>query len=343
MHRARAQRRAVGAEHRARDDRLRRRNRRVAVAHHRPRDEPALDDDLGLDAEKRRLPQHQIGHLADGDRADVVRDAVRDRRIDRVLGDVASNPEVVVAGGVSGQRAALPLHLVGRLPRPADHLADASHRLRVRRHDADGAEIVQHVLGGDRLGSDARIGERDVFRHARRQVMADHQHVEVLVERIPRERHRRVGRRGQHVGLAAQPDDVRRVAAAGAFGVVGVNRPAADRGNRVVDEAGFVERVGVNRHLHVEFVGHRRDSDRSPTASCPSPRAASGRARRRESARAARPRRTRCPCRESRNSTGNASTDSYMRRMFHAPGVHVVAFVPVAGPVPPPISVVMPE
>ncbi len=29
--------------------------------------------------------------------------------------------------------------------------------------------------------------------------------------------------------------------------------------------------------------------------------------------------------------------------MFHAPGVHVVALVPVAGPVPPPISVVMPE
>ena len=28
--------------------------------------------------------------------------------------------------------------------------------------------------------------------------------------------------------------------------------------------------------------------------------------------------------------------------MFHSPGVHVVAFVPVAGPVPPPISVVSP-
>ena len=29
--------------------------------------------------------------------------------------------------------------------------------------------------------------------------------------------------------------------------------------------------------------------------------------------------------------------------MFHAPGVQVVALVPVAGPVPPPIRVVMPE
>ncbi len=40
---------------------------------------------------------------------------------------------------------------------------------------------------------------------------------------------------------------------------------------------------------------------------------------------------------------GNACTASYIRRRFHAPGVQVVALVPVAGPVPPPISVVRPE
>ena len=31
-----------------------------------------------------------------------------------------------------------------------------------------------------------------------------------------------------------------------------------DGGNRVLDEAGLVQRVGVNRHLHVELVGHRQ-------------------------------------------------------------------------------------
>ena len=40
--------------------------------------------------------------------------------------------------------------------------------------------------------------------------------------------------------------------------------------------------------------------------------------------------------------TGNASAASSMRWMFHSPGVHVVAAVPVAGPVPPPTSVVSP-
>ena len=59
-----------------------------------------------LGAEERRLPQHDVGELADLDRADFVRDAVRDGRVDRVLGDVAVDAEVVVARAVvrSGPR-----------------------------------------------------------------------------------------------------------------------------------------------------------------------------------------------------------------------------------------------
>ena len=41
--------------------------------------------------------------------------------------------------------------------------------------------------------------------------------------------------------------------------------------------------------------------------------------------------------------TGNSSALSSMRPMFQEPGVQVVAFVPVAGPVPPPSKVVIPE
>src|ERR1700687_2228431 len=41
-----------------------------------------------------------------------------------------------------------------------------------------------------------------------------------------------------------------------AFGVVGVNRPAGNGGDGILDEARFVERVGVNGHLDVVPVGH---------------------------------------------------------------------------------------
>ena len=61
---------------------------------------------------------------------------------------------------------------------------------------------------------------------------------------------------GQHVRLAADADDVRRVAAARALGVVGVDRPALERGDRVVDEARLVQRVGVDRDLDVVALGH---------------------------------------------------------------------------------------
>jgi hypothetical protein len=78
----------------------------------------------------------------------------------------------------------------------------------------------------------------------------------VLVDGVDRVGARRVVRGGQHVGLAARADDVRRVAAAGALGVVRVDRAALERGQRVLEEARLVERVGVDGHLHVERVGH---------------------------------------------------------------------------------------
>jgi hypothetical protein len=44
------------------------------------------------------------------------------------------------------------------------------------------------------------------------------------------------------------------MAAARTFRVVGVDRPPGDGGNSVLDEAGLVQRVGVDGHLHVELV-----------------------------------------------------------------------------------------
>ena len=46
------------------------------------------------------------------------------------------------------------------------------------------------------------------------------------------------------------------MAAACPLGVVGVDRAALERGQRVLDEARLVERIGVDRDLDVEVVGH---------------------------------------------------------------------------------------
>src|SRR5262249_18462090 len=82
----------------------------VGVAHLRPRHEPALEHELGPDAEAGRPPHDEVRPLAHLDGADLVGKTVRQRRVDRVLGDVAADARVVV------EPAALELHLVCGLP-----------------------------------------------------------------------------------------------------------------------------------------------------------------------------------------------------------------------------------
>ena len=87
---------AEGAEHRPVMHRLRRRDRGVGVAHQRRGNRAGLQHQVRLDPEKRRRPQHEIGELADLDRADMLGQPMRQRRVDRVFRDVALDPEIVV-------------------------------------------------------------------------------------------------------------------------------------------------------------------------------------------------------------------------------------------------------
>jgi hypothetical protein len=129
------------------------------------------------------------------------------------------------------------------------------HALAVGAEHRDGADIVQHVFRGDRLRADAAFGKRHVFGNRRVQVMTHHRHVEVFVEGVHRVGIGRIGRGRQAIRDAGDTDDVGRVAAASAFGVIHVNGAAANGGERILDKAGFVERIGVQLHLKIEIVG----------------------------------------------------------------------------------------
>ena len=117
---------------------------------------------------------------------------------------------------------------------------------------------MQDVLGGDGFAADARLGKGHVFGNGRVQVVAHHQHVQVLVERVDGERARRIRRRGQHVGLADGGDDVGRMAAARPFRVKRVDGAVLEGGQRVLQEAALVEGVAVQRHLDIHALGHRQ-------------------------------------------------------------------------------------
>ena len=114
---------------------------------------------------------------------------------------------------------------------------------------------MQDVLGGDGLAPDARLGKSHILRDAGIEMMADHEHVEMLIDGIDGVGPRRIGRGGQHVGDAARLDDVRRMAAPGALGMIGMDRAAFERRDRVLYEAALIQRVGVNRNLYIEALG----------------------------------------------------------------------------------------
>ncbi len=82
----------------------------------------------------------------------------------------------------SGRRAALLFHLVGGLPGPDDDLADPAHRLAVGGDDRERAHVVQDVLSRDGFAPDTAFGESHVFGDFRIEVVAHHQHVEMLVD-----------------------------------------------------------------------------------------------------------------------------------------------------------------
>ena len=74
--------------------------------------------------EESRRPEHEVGKLALFHRADVLRDTVRDCRVDGVFGDVALGAHIVVVAFLLRKAPALLLHLVRGLPGADDHFAD---------------------------------------------------------------------------------------------------------------------------------------------------------------------------------------------------------------------------
>src|SRR5580698_7416804 len=73
----------------------------------------------------------------------------------------------------------------------------------------------------------------------------------MLVQRIDRERARRVRRARDDVGLTAHFDDVGCMPATRPFRVIGMDRSTLEGGNRIVNISGLVERIGVDGNLNV--------------------------------------------------------------------------------------------
>ncbi len=145
---------------------------------------------------------------------------------------------------------------MGGLPGAADDLANAAHGLRVGGDHANCPEVMKDIFGGNRFAANARFGKGDILSDARVKVMANHEHIEVLIKGIEGVGAGWVRRRGQHRGIAADPQNIRCMTTARPFGVVGVNGAVFEGGNGSFDKARFVEGIGVDSNGNVVLVGN---------------------------------------------------------------------------------------
>src|SRR5215813_11590164 len=116
---------------------------------------------------------------------------------------------------------------------------------------------MKNVFGRNCFFADPALSEGDIFRNTTVEMMGDHNHIESFFKRIYRIWSCRACRRWNDVCLAADLDDVWGVSAAGSFCMKSVNRSAFKGRNCIFDKAAFVQRVGMDKNLHVEVVSNR--------------------------------------------------------------------------------------
>ena len=112
-------------------------------------------------------------------------------------------------------------------------------------------ELVQRPLRGHRRRVHALADQLDVFGDRERRPVVEDDHRELLGGGVDAPRHGRRRRRADDVRLADEPDDVGHVATAAALDVIGVDGPAVDRGDRVLELGALVQPVRVERDAHV--------------------------------------------------------------------------------------------
>src|SRR5215470_11429675 len=117
---------------------------------------------------------------------------------------------------------------------------------------------MQNILRRDGLFANSALGKRKVFRNPRIEVMRDHHHIEGLIKGTYHIGSSWSRGRWNDVWFAAHLDDVRGMSAASPFRVKSVNGSALERCDCVLYEAALVERVSMDKNLHVHVICDRQ-------------------------------------------------------------------------------------
>ena len=84
--------------------------------------------------------------------------------------------------------------------------------------------------------------------------MADHRHVQMLIESIHRKWISGVGRRREAVFYSSNPDYVRGMSASSTFRMIHMNCAPVYGCQGIFQKTTFVQRIGMQLHLEIQFV-----------------------------------------------------------------------------------------
>ena len=178
-----------------------------------------------------------------------------DGRVDCVFGNISLYTVVVITTScIFRQFASFILHFACSLPCTSYYFADTAHSLGVGTHHAEYAHVVQHVLCPDCFRTDSGVCESNVFRNALVQMMAYHQHIQVLVQCVHCERHSWVCGRWQYIRSGSRFDDVRSMSAACTFCMISVDSSSCESFQCVFNASAFVQCICMDRNLHIIFI-----------------------------------------------------------------------------------------
>ena len=183
-----------------------------------------------------------------------------DSRVDSILGNIPFDTVVIISLIVQIQCAPLFLHFICCLPCTGDNLTNSSHGLGVGTHHGKNTHVVQHILCRNRLRTDTAVGKSHIFFVIFIQVMAHHQHIQMLVNSVAGKWHGRIGRRWQHIFTGCCPYDIRCMTAAGTFCMVSMNRSSLEGRHSILYKSPFVQSICMDGYLHIIAVCYRQTS-----------------------------------------------------------------------------------
>lgn len=166
---------------------------------------------IRFEKEEGRVKKKKIRKIEKLKGEDIMRNEMRDRRIDSIFGNIKEGEVIVVERNIVRKDEEMFINIVWSMKEEDDNLKKKENRMDVGGNDREGENVVKNILRRNSLIEDEDLGKGDIIRDWRRKVMEENKNVEMLRNSVESVGKGRVGRRRKKVRILEKEDDIGRV------------------------------------------------------------------------------------------------------------------------------------